>query len=319
MCDGERHIDVGNGYCVSCKKIFDDVSTLYGNGLTLGSNVKVQFYLELDAENVKAIEIGIAGREIKTVAFEDLEIVYTEEDTPVYIVDFAVSGKDICTEITAKIVKNDDTYGTSYTYSAAQYARDLKYIPTNEVFTEELKALADALVVYGRSAAAVLLGGEAVEITGNVSFEDVEDASGSADLSPSPAVKLSSFSLELKSNIKFKLYFTVDEEAIMMNGSNIEDYKFTVNGKDVEYTVNDGIYCIEVEVVAAELGNNIAFRIYDGVSEFGLTLNVSPLYYAKVIANSDKADANEKTLAKALKLYADAAEVYADSIASDNQ
>ena len=318
-CVDDNHLGMtDNGECSICGAKADGVSSLYGNSLVLGSDVKVVFYLDLIAEKAKAVEIGIAGRDVKTYALGELETVAMGGKT-LYKVEYAVSGKDICTEITVSVVKADDSYANSYTYSAAQYAADVQLIDTDEVYTAELKALANALLVYGKTAAAVLANGESYEVTDEVSFENVSDATGTPD-QIAMAVKLNKFTLELKSNIKFKVYFTIDVDAALLMGIVPEDYVATVNEEGVAITeVGEGLYCIEVEILAADLGKTLNIAIKDGLNNFGIDLSICPLYYAKVIVNSDKADANEKNLAKAIKLYADAAAAYANEIAEDSR
>ena len=134
------------------------------------------------------------------------------------------------------------------------------------------------------------------------------------------AVKLSKFSLELKSNIKFKLYFTIDEETIAASGLLITDYFAKVNGETVAFDdLGDGLYCMELEIVAAKLGEALNIEIKETVGASGIELTISPLYYAKLIVAAEGATPAYKNLAKAIKLYADAAAAYAETLDEDSR
>ena len=101
-----------------------------------------------------------------------------------------------------------------------------------------------------------------------------------------------------------------------MNGVvSLDAYEAKVNGVAVKFDVDEeGLYFFEYEVVAAELGEVLKIQIKEGLNASGIEFTMSPLYYAKVIASSDKASDADKNLAKAIKLYADAAVAYKASI-----
>ena len=300
--------------CTVCGRKADGVTALYGNNLELGSDVLVIFNLEIDLSKAEGaiVEIGLDRDyalnktvKIPVSEFETVEIggnVY-------YVVTYAVSGKDIYSSITARLVQTDGTIGTEYVYSAAKYAQDVQNVPTDDVYTEELKALARALLVYGRNAAAVLAGGETAETITDVSFDLISDAYGTADRNG--VIKLQKFSLELKSNIKLKVYFKFDSIAAASKDIVFEDYTASAGGEAATiHSVSENVYFIEYQVVASKLGEDVTFSIvsYDGK---GLSLTFSALSYAKIANVSEKISDAEKNLMKAIKLYNDAAVAYA--------
>lgn len=326
FCDGKNHIQVTDkGFCIGCGKMVDGASALYGTSLVLGSDVKIVFYLDLDTANATGVEVGLDidytnGTTVVT-PIEELGTV-TQDGKTYYKVIYAVSGKDIYSNITARVVKADGSTGTEFSYSAAQYAEDVQTMPTDEKYTEEVKALASALLVYGKNAAAVLAGGEAAETIENVSFDGISGASGDADAFG--IIKLKKFSLELKSNIKIKVYFSFDADAALMYGiTSIENYTVTAGGNKVTPTpVSDpdlgDMYCIEYEVKAAKLGDEVTFSIDSGLGSV-MNLRLSAVQYAKIVNGSASASDAEKNLMKAIKLYADAAVAYAEGVAEDNR
>ena len=325
-CTADKHYgtSLDKGVCDICGMRFDGVTALYATSLILGTDVKVVFYLEVGGNGYTPtsetpyMEIGLERDYINGTTEKIYEPETAVIDGKTYVkVSYALSGKDICSDVKVRFVDGEFT-GTEYVYSAVKYAEDVNALPTDAVYTDELKALANALVVYGKNAAAVLAGGEAAEAIGEVDFSTVANASGNPDINVG-AIKLNKFSLELKSNIKLKVYFSFDENNMMMNYW--EDYIVTVNGEPVEPELVDEenkIYCIEIDVVAAKLGETFAIRVLHYL-DGGLELNISPLYYAKVMVASGKASEAEINLMKAIKLYADAAVAYAEGIAEDSR
>ena len=311
-CDGVNHLKVTEkGYCIGCGKTMDGVSSLFATSLVLGTNVKVVFYLDIDADNAKAVEIGLArdytNTAIKTALADLKKVTFGEKE--VYEVVYEVTAKDICSDITVKVVKNDDTTGTEFNYSAADYAEGVQKVPTDATYTAELKALAKALLVYGKNAAAVLLpdAEAAEEITEAVDWSGVTILDGFKDLYQ--AIILDTVTLELKSNIKLKVYFTLNSGNFGMK--TLANYTFKVDGEEVEYTdLGDGKYCIEKEIVAANLDEVYTFEIVDPIDGTGLCVKMSALYYAKIMAANANAPEGYANLMKAIKLYSDAANAY---------
>jgi len=301
----------------------DGITSLYGNNLTLGSDVSVNFYLDIDP-----IIFGDAyaeiGRTYDYVNGTAIRIPLSELPTKVidgntyHVISYGVPAKDIGTVIIARIVKDNEVISTAYEYSAQMYIDDVLERETGGDITHELKALVKALDVYGKNAAAVLAGGEAAEEIGDVDFSEVTLDEATSDRSK--VIRLKKLSLELKSNIKIKVYFTYD--AVAANDS-FEDYQFLVNGEAVEVFESDdeGVYYVEHQVVASKLSDSVKFDILDA-NDTGMTLSVSALYYAKIMvetADEELSPANYKNLMKAIKLYADAAEAYAAGIAEDSR
>ena len=300
-CDGSNHVAVKNGLCMVCGTKIDGVTSLYGHNLVLGDDVKVNFYLDIDtakAEGAK-LEIGTASRKL-LLELSELETKVIDEKT-YYIATFPVPAKDIGANITAKLVKEGETF-TEYSYSAQTYIDAVKVAEVGGKITQELKDLVTALDEYGKNAAAVLAGGQQMVAIDDseVDWNTVAEASGTK--AAGSVVRLNTFSLDLKSKIRLRVYFEI-------TSGSLSDYTVTVDESEVNAIAVEGnIYCIDYAVYAKELNTTVDIEIAKG-EETMLTLSMAPLYYAKIMAakyTGDNVDAY-KNLMKAIKLYSDAA------------
>ena len=308
-CQGEHASFSSKGVCTECGAKKDGFTSLYGNSLTLNDYIEVNFYLDID------LEIAEGG-----YVLVGLESDYGDENkvvrTPVeslsekliggkayYTVSYGVPAKDIASPVKAVVVKADGTEGTEYLYSVLDYVDAIADKEIGGEITEELKALVEAIGVYGKNAAAVLSGGEIQETVTGVDFSDVPNAGGEKI---GTEIRLSQLSLELKSSIRLRVYFGITSEA--------EERGFTVkvNGKAVNAVkVQNGVWCIEHSVPASRLSEFFSFVITSG--ESSLTVDLSALYYARIMHSQGRTEA-EKNLMRAIKLYSDAAKAYAESI-----
>ena len=299
-CDGSNHVAVKNGLCMVCGAKIDGVTSLYGNSLTLGDDVKVNFYLDIDTAKAEGavLEIGTASRKL-LLELSELETKVIDEKT-YYIATFPVPAKDIGANITAKLVKDGSTF-TEYSYSAQTYIETVKASEIGGDITQKLKDLVNALDVYGKNAAAVLAGGQTVA-TGEVDWSTVADATGTK--AENSGVRLNTFSLDLKSKIRLRVYFEI-------TSGSLSDYKVYVGGSEVNAvaTETENVYCIDYAVYAKELNANVEIKIQNAQGEDMLTLSMAPLYYAKIMASKYSGDNAEayKNLMNAIKLYSDAA------------
>ena len=295
--------------CDICGRKADGITSLYGNSLTLGSDVTVNFYLDIDMIKAEGayVEIGRVSdydnNSTVQIPVSELES-YIKGGNSCYVISYGVPAKDIGMSIIVRLVKDGEVISSEYSYSAQTYIDTVLAKELGGDITAELKALVKALDAYGKNAAAVLVKGapEAETITG-VDFSNVTEATGSR--STDKKIWLESISLELKSNIKIRVYFS----------TLAENFTCKINGVEVNAVKSSNtVWCIEQTVVAAELYNTYTFSITSG--ESNLTLNISALYYAKIM--NDKADTEtEKNLMKAIKLYADAAIDYRDSLSNE--
>ena len=319
VCGEINHLGTSNkGICSSCGKMSDGASAIYGNSLSLGSDVKVLFYLDIEPAKIIGLSVEI-GRESDYAENNTVITPVTELETVrisgknYYKVGYGVPAKDISDIIKVRIVRADGTTGTEYTYSAKEYIDAVKAKETSIVYSAELKALVSALEVYGSNASAVLdkLPENMVTVPDtDVDWSKVTEASGSR--SEDKIVKLNSFSLELKSNVKLRVYFSLTSGAVSIN-----DFTFKVNGEErnVLTTSNKNVWCIEETVTAARLDENFTFTVESGDSF--LTLNLSALYYAKIMSEQAETEA-EKNLMKAIYKYWEAAETYAKYYGSED-
>lgn len=302
MCNGSTHIESDKGICLGCGAKLDGITSLYGNSLTLGYDVAVNFYLDIDVEETDGacVEVGrTSDYENGTTVLLPISELDTKNinGTKYYIVSFGVPAKDIGMNIIARLVKDGKVISTEYAYSAQTYINTVLGKPIGGDITKQLKDLVTALDVYGKNAAAVLVEGAPIPdtITG-VDFSNVTDATGNR--SEDKKIRLENISLDLKSNIKIRVYFTVQQNTFTVK----------INEKEVNAVkTGNNVWCIQQSVVATELYDNFTFTITS--AESYLTLNISALYYAKIM--NEKAETEEeKNLMKAIKLYADAAVAY---------
>ena len=293
--------------CEMCGRKADGVTSLYGNTLILGSDVRVTFLLDIDTDKAEGatLECGPNFESAKLLSEFTVENggLVTRDGKTYYKVSYGIAAKELTTVVKARIKLADGSYGTEYSYSAQQYIDTVQESEIAGEITAELKALVNALEVYGKNAAAVLSGGPSAETIENVDFTNVVAAGGIKDETGN--IRLVQFSLELKSNIKLRVYFSLSAN------TNLSDYTVQANGEEATvYEVGNSIYCIEYAIVAANLGKNQTFTVNGNGSSF--TLNLSALYYAKTMneASDELAPVNYKNLMKAIKLYADAAVAY---------
>ncbi len=303
---------VEKGICSYCGENADGISALYGNSLIIDSDVKVVFYLDIIEEKAEgaSVEIGresdyASGTTVIT-ALSDIET-ETINGKKYYKVSYGVPAKDISDIIKVRVIRADGTAGGEFTYSAKNYIDAVMAKETSVYYSAELKALLSALDVYGSNASAVLdkLPENMITVPGtDIDWNKVTDASGSR--SEDKIVQLNSFSLELKSNVKLRVYFSFTSGA-----AKIGDFTFKVNGetRNVTITSNKYIWCIEETVTATELNDMFTFTIASKDGESSLTLNLSALYYAKVMSEKAETEA-EKNLMKAIYEYWEKADAY---------
>ncbi len=313
LCGELSHLGpIEKGICAYCGKNADGISALYGNSLIIDSDVKVVFYLEIVEEKAAGVSVEI-GRESdfasgNTVitALSDIET-ETIDGKKYYKVSYGVPAKDISNIIKVRVIGADGTAGGEFTYSAKTYIDTVMAKETSVYYSAELKALLSALDTYGNNASVVLdkLTDGSIDIADSeIDWSKVTEASGSR--SEDKIVQLKSFSLELKSNVKLRVYFSFTSGA-----AKIEDFIFKVNGetRNVTTTSNKYIWCLEETVPAKNLNDTFTFTIESKNGESSLTLNLSALYYAKVMSEQAETEA-EKNLMKAIYKYWEKADMY---------
>ena len=151
---------------------------------------------------------------------------------------------------------------------------------------------------------AAINGGDNIAVEAQ-DWSDIADAIGWKN---KIGVKLNSFSLDLKSNIRLRVYFEV-------TSGTIDDYTVKINGVTVTPEELDGVYCVDYAVYARNLNKSVTVSITD--SEGGeLYLETSPLYYAKIMVDKYDGENAEayKNLMNAIKRYSDTAIAYANEI-----
>lgn len=117
-------------------------------------------------------------------------------------------------------------------------------------------------------------------------------------------IKLDSASLLLGSETSIRCYLSLDES------KNIDDFRFTVDGKTVIPKLKDGRYYIEVpNISATDLDNMYTIQVKTSSDESVLTLNYGAFSYVSSVLSSSSND-NLKNVVKALYVYNQEAEVY---------
>ena len=156
---------------------------------------------------------------------------------------------------------------------------------------------------------------DGLRISGNYAFDGRE--------------KLTSLTLDLKSNIKLRICYKVDADQSYGNyGMPPEEYLVRVyKGANIlegyaekEFVTYETVqldedeFCVDIEIVAAKLSEDMVIVIDSPENgALGIAMQLSALYYAKAMSNST--EPGYANLMKAIKLYSDAANAYAASLA----
>jgi hypothetical protein len=112
-------------------------------------------------------------------------------------------------------------------------------------------------------------------------------------------IKASSATLMLEAEVKIRVYFKLTGD------KTIDEYTFTIDGKEVGIQQNDKGYYIETDgIIAKQLDEMHEFSVG------GITVNYGALSYVNSKLTSSKETELNKNLAKALYAYYAAAEAY---------
>ena len=280
------------------------------HSLTLNGDIGVNFYLELDEEILNdpdaVMEIEVAGSRKTTIKVSDAVANGSEEvkDTEgnshqCYKFTCNVYAKQMADNIVATLKTSSGTW--KEIYSVQNYA-DKAQNSSNE----KLKNLVNAMVVYG-GYAQMLLGYNTGNLVGgspgDLSSVTKDRLAEYAYAQDGEEANLSVYgsSLLLKGQTTIRMYYQLAE-------GNITDYRFTIDGKEVQ-PVQSGtgnIYYVEVNDIAAQDLERAHVFTAGNIT----VSNYSALSYVNKALDSEKSSENNKKAAAALYLYWNAAEAY---------
>ena len=280
------------------------------HSLTLNGDIGVNFYLELDKAIINdpdaVMEMEVAGRKKTTIKISDsvekgsIELEDTKGNKhSCYKFTCNVYAKQMTDTIVATLKTSSGIW--KEVYSIQSYIEKAK-----DSSNEKLKNLMNAMVVYG-GYAQMLLGYNTSNLAGgnlgDVSHVTKDMLTEYAYIKEGEEKNLSIYgsSLLLKEQTTLRMYYK-------LTGGNIADYKFTIDGKEVQpvQSGDSNIYYIELgNIIAPDLEKSHVF------TSGNITVsNYSALSYVNMALDSDKSSENNKKTAAALYLYWKAAEEY---------
>ncbi len=280
------------------------------HSLTLNGDIGVNFYLELDETIINDPEavmvMEVAGIKKTTVKVSEsvkngfIELEDSEGNShQCYKFTCNVYAKQMTDNIIATLKTSSGTWKEVYSIQAyMEKAQDSS--------NEKLKNLMNAMAVYGGYAQMLfgyntnnLVGGSLGDVS-NVTKDMLAEYEYTED---GREEKLSIYgsSLLLKEQTTLRMYYQLTE-------GNISDYKFTIDGKEVQpiQSGDSNVYYIELNnIIAPDLEKAHVFTAGD------ITVsNYSALSYVNKALDSEKSSENNKKTAAALYLYWKAAEAY---------
>ena len=276
----------------------------YSGTTSLNGTIDLNIYVLLSDDLVNAddtfVRFTYAG---KTVDVPMADALHTPKggydncyrfSTPIY-------AKQLADNVNVKFMKGSSIIGEELNYSVMTYCQNRIRKSTDPA---EI-AMCKALLNYG--AVSQTYFGYNTGSLANISLSDADkvlkDVNASAYkhsiTGTETGIKAKSATLMYVDVVKVRVYFT------LTGSKTIDQYTFTIDGKEVAVQQNEKGYYVETDGIAAKDLEKM-FKIQAG----GITVNYGALSYvnSKVIGSSTSE--NEKNLAKALYAYWQAAEVY---------
>ncbi len=280
------------------------------HSLTLNGDIGVNFYLELDEailnDSDAVMEMEVAGIKKATIKVSDsvkngsIAVEDSEgKSHQCYKFTCNVYAKQMTDNIVATLKTSSGNWKEVYSIqSYMEKAQDSS--------NEKLKNLMNAMAVYG-GYAQMLLGYNTNNLAGG-SLGDVSNVTKDmlaeyeyTENGKEENLSIYGSSLLLKEQTTLRMYYQLTE-------GNIADYKFTIDGKEVQpvQSGDDNIYYIELNnIIAPDLEKAHVFTAGN------ITVsNYSALSYVNKALDSEKSSENNKKTAAALYLYWKAAEAY---------
>ncbi len=293
--------------------------------LTLEGDIGVNFYLIIEDTDIDYVQIRMEcnNREVVCKASEaeksgnrrkfQMKVNAKEMDDTIRIYAEDLKGNKI--SLKTKSDSATDYQSTGYPYSVAEY---LKAAPSLGI--EKLTALTRAMDNYGKYSRIYFSHPETVQFENGpdpVNEVTAETLSTYAALSegtrPEGLERDPEVSLILDSTTSLRIYVKLEE------GRQIDNYTFTIDGKEIEakYNATKEKYYVSVDNIAAnKLGESHVITVSGGGNTYTLS-NCSALSYAKAVLAMEATEEMPedklnklKDVAKALYLYYDKANVY---------
>ena len=270
----------------------------------------VNFYLELDEailnDSDAVMEMEVAGIKKAMIKVSDsvkngsIEVEDSEgKSHQCYKFTCNVYAKQMTDNIVATLKTSSGTWKEVYSIqSYMEKAQDSS--------NEKLKNLMNAMAVYGGYAQMLLgyntnnLAGGSLSDVSNVTKDMLAEYEYTED-GKEENLSIYGSSLLLKEQTTLRMYYQLAE-------GNISDYKFTIDGKEVQpiQSGDSNVYYIELNnIIAPDLEKAHIFTAGN------ITVsNYSALSYVNKALDSEKSSENNKKTAAALYLYWKAAEAY---------
>ena len=280
------------------------------HSLTLNGDIGVNFYLELDEailnDSDAVMEMEVAGIKKAMIKVSDsvkngsIEVEDSEGNShQCYKFTCNVYAKQMTDNIVATLKTSSGTWKEVYSIqSYMEKAQDSS--------NEKLKNLMNAMAVYGGYAQMLLgyntnnLAGGSLGDVSNVTKDMLAEYEYTED-GKEENLSIYGSSLLLKEQTTLRMYYQLAE-------GNISDYKFTIDGKEVQpiQSGDSNVYYIELNnIIAPDLEKAHIFTTGN------ITVsNYSALSYVNKALDSEKSSENNKKTAAALYLYWKAAEAY---------
>lgn len=272
---------------------------------TLGGNIGLNFYAFVSDEILNNKDAYVlftfANETVKVPVSEAVAAVRNGDE--VYRFTCPVTSKNMTDEVTAQLMEGNTAISNAVSKSVKSLAAFL--IRTYKDSDPELVDLMKAMLNYG--AAAQVLFNYKTDNLANADLSDADKALGDADASAYAYVKagsedgiaLDQATLWLDTNTNIRIYFK------LTGNKTIDQYTFTIDGKEVTPVQKGNQYYIESESVGAHnLDKMFTFAVG------GLSVKFCALSWANMALNNPNADEARVNVAKALCAYSAAAEAY---------
>ena len=284
-----------NGKCKYCDFFENQVGAhLAGYSLSLGGNIGVRFYMELDPRTVARFDsymlFTLPDGQTKKIYVSDA-IRETRNNQTYYIFNCEVAPKEMTAPITAQMYAGS-LCSELYTFTVADYA-DYIFDHENQ-YSAETVALTQEILRYGAYAKAYFDGdtlGAAEEMRG-ITADTLADANPTVSGTLPEGITYYSSSLLLESDMILRHYFKVK------TGVDVSQYGFS--GNKGEY------YYMDQQITPGRTAADCVIGDY--------TLHYDTMCYVHAVLASPDAPENLQQLAAALYLYNQAAAAYLKNV-----
>ncbi|MBR5565017.1 MAG: discoidin domain-containing protein [Roseburia sp.] len=259
---------------------------LVGYSLSLEGTIGVNFYMDLSeevlADDDAYMNFTLNGKSYSTVSVKEATA-KVENDVTCYVFKCGVPVKDMETEITAQIILSNGKKGSLYTYKVEEY---VDYVLANsEIYEKEIE-LVEAMNEFGDSA---------------ISYFAEESVEAIPELTETQFTELEKHQSKI-SNDNNNIYYG---SSLLLKSDTVLRHYFTEKVTGSEKKGN--LYYIETAGIPAhELGTDMELTVD------GITITYNPLTYAYIALSRDDVDENLKSVMRAMYLYYEAAQEYAN-------